>query len=262
MPDPTILTYAEHPTRKGPRALQADLFLPAAAEPAPLIVWMHSGGFRSGSREHPAHTRIAAEFARHGYAMAFIDYRLARPPAILTPHVEAAVPGLIAEAEANDTGMQETFYGPRPLGVVEDCCAFLRLAADRQAEWHLSGRFLLGGSSAGAISALNTLYLAPRLGLDRPAVSTILAFSGGYAYARPAPSGARILALHNPSDEKVPVASIRRFASDCPDTCLLIESDAQDHGGLTLDPGEPLSAAVARCVAFDRAEDPLALPVS
>lgn len=261
MTSPLVLTYAEQSTRKGPRALQADLFLPAAAEPAPLIVWMHSGGFRSGSREHPAHTRIAAEFARHGYAMAFIDYRLARPPAILTAPVEAALPGLIAEAEASETGMQETFYGPRPLGVVEDCCAFLRLAAARRSDWNLSGRFLLGGSSAGAISALNTLYLAPRLGLDRPPVSTILAFSGGYAYARPAPSGARILALHNASDERVPIASIRRLAADCPDTCLLIESDAQDHGGLTLDAAEPLSAAVARCVAFDQADDPLSLAI-
>jgi acetyl esterase/lipase len=261
MTSPLVLTYAEHPTRKGPRALQANLFLPVTANPAPLVVWMHSGGFRSGSREHPVHARMAEAFAGHGYAIAFIDYRLARPPAILTPSVEDALPALIAEAEANGSEMHETFYGPRPLGVVEDCCAFLRLAADKARDWNLSGRFLLGGSSAGAISALNTLYLPARLGLTRPAVSTVLAFSGGYAYARPAASGARILALNNPADERVPIASIRRLAAACPDPCLLVESDAQDHGALTLDPSEPLAEAVARCVAFDQAADPLALDI-
>jgi acetyl esterase/lipase len=261
MADRLTLTYAEHPTRKGPRALQADIFLPGGAEPAPLIVWMHSGGFRTGSREHPVHARIAAEFGRQGYAMAFIDYRLARPPAILKPATEAALPTLIAEAEVNAEEMQETFYGPRPLGVVEDCCVFLAFAQGRAADWGLSGRFLLAGSSAGAISALNTLYLPPRLGLSRPMVTTVFAFSGGFAYARPAATGARILALHNPADERVPVSSIRRLVDVSPDPCLLIESDTQDHGGLTVDPDEPLDRAVARCVAFDRAEDPLSLSV-
>jgi acetyl esterase/lipase len=261
MTRPLVLTYAEHPTHKGLRALQADLFLPPGPTPAPLVVWMHSGGFRTGSREHPVHARIAAEFARHGYAIAFIDYRLARPPAILTPAAEAALPALIAEARANGSEMHETFFGPRPLAVVEDCCAFLRLAVARQHDWNLSGRLLLGGSSAGAISALNTLYLPARLGLTRPPLSTVLAFSGGYAYARPAPSGARILALHNPADDRVPVASVRRLAAASPDPCLLVESDAQDHGALTLDPAEPLAAAVARCVAFDQAPDPLALDI-
>lgn len=255
------LTYAEQPTRKGPRALQADIFLPPGTEPAPLIVWMHSGGFRSGSREHPIHARIAAAFASHGYAMAFIDYRLARPPATLQPQVETALPDLIAEAEANGEEMHETFYGSRPMGVVEDCCAFLGVARACAADWRLSGRFLLGGSSAGAISALNTLYLPRRLGLQRPDISTVFAFSGGFAYAQPAATGARILAVHNPTDDRVPVSSIRRFAAISHDPCLLIESDTQDHGALTLDPAEPLIAAVSRCVAFDLADDPLGLQI-
>lgn len=258
----STLTYAEHPTRKGPRALQADLFVPEAGAPNGLIVWMHSGGFRSGSREHPAHARIAAEFATRGYGMAFLDYRLARPPAILQPGVADRVDDLVAEALAAGETMHETFIGPRPLAVVEDACAFLALAADRVAAWGLSVRFLLGGSSAGAISALNTLYLPAHLGLVRPPIATVFAFSGGFAYSpRLQPTGARILALHNPGDERVPVASIRRLAQHCPDPCLLIESDSQDHGNLTLAPDEPLSAAVARCVAFDKAEDPLSIPV-
>ncbi|MDP2084274.1 MAG: alpha/beta hydrolase [Gemmobacter sp.] len=266
-PDPMMqprltVTYAEQPTRKGLRALQADLYRPDGGGTFPLVVWMHSGGFRSGSREHPVHARMAAEFARHGYATAFLDYRLARPFAVLRPSVEACVEPLIAEAKAAGEEMHETFIGPRPLAVVEDCCAFLTFAAAQAADWGLSGRILLGGSSAGAISALNTLYLPAHLGLSRPPVATVFAFSGGFAYTpRLAASGARILALHNPSDDRVPVSSIRRLALHCPDPCLLIESDMQDHGGLCLDPDEPLSAGIDRCIAFDQAADPLSICV-
>ena len=35
----------------------------------------------------------------------------------------------------------------------------------------------------------------------------------------------------------------------------------EQDAGLTLDAAEPLSAAVARCVAFDRADDPLSLAI-
>lgn len=252
-------TYADHPTRKGMVSLQADLFRPLGTGPFPLIAWMHSGGFRSGSREHPAHTRMAVEFARHGYAMVFLDYRLARPPAILKPPTAALTETLIAEALAAGETMNETFIGPRPLAVVEDCCALLGHVSQRSDELDLSGRIILGGSSAGAISALNTLYLASWLGLERPPVTTVFSFSGGFAYTpRLAASGARILALHNPQDPRVPVSSIRRLAAHTPDICLLIESDDQDHGALTTGPEDTLPAAVARCVAFDQVTDPLA----
>jgi dienelactone hydrolase len=251
-------TYADHPTRKGPASLQADLFRPMGDGPFPLIAWMHSGGFRSGSREHPAHTRMAAAFARHGYAMVFLDYRLARPPAILKPATAALTDTLVAEASAAGETMNETFVGPRALAVVEDCCALLGHVTQRAEDLRLSGRLLLGGSSAGAISALNTLYLSPLFGLARPTVSTVFSFSGGFAYTpRLAATGARILALHNPDDPRVPVSSIRRLAAHTPDTCLLIESETQEHGALTTGPDDTMAAAVARCVAFDQAADPL-----
>lgn len=260
--EPVTIPYATHPTRRGEAALYADLCLPPDRDrPADLLTWLHSGGFRTGSRQHRNHARIAAEFARHGYATAFIDYRLARPPAVLRRRTAAALGPLVAEAEAAGEEMHPTFYGPRALAVVEDCCAFLSLAATRGADLGLSGRMLLAGSSAGAISALNTLYLPAVLGLDRPPVATVLAFSGGFAYpSRLAATGARILALHAPGDARVPVTSIRRLAARTPDPMLLIEAEAQRHGEPTLHPGEPLAEAVARLVAFDRAAEPLTLP--
>ncbi len=261
------VTYATAPTLRGDRELAADVYLPGGT-PADLLVWMHSGGFRTGSRSHRNHAILGAGFAAHGIATAFIDYRLARPPATLRPATMATLTALQADAIAAGEAMHETFFGPRPLGVVEDACAFLAFA-QAQSGWGLSGRYLLGGSSAGAISALNTLWLPRALGLPRPAITTVLAFSGGFAYPGfRHRTGARILALHNPSDERVPISSIRRLKTGTKpgdDPVQLIENARNDHGDLRMTPDEPISVAIARAVAFHRATahtEPVTLPKS
>ena len=56
-------------------ALFADLHLPAAAaKPVPAILWLHGGGWRSGTRRlGPDLSRF---FAARGFAMVAVDYRL------------------------------------------------------------------------------------------------------------------------------------------------------------------------------------------
>jgi acetyl esterase/lipase len=57
--------------------LLADLFLPLETrEPPPVIVWVHAGGWRFGSR-HLA-PDLSRFFAARGFAMVTIDYRLTR----------------------------------------------------------------------------------------------------------------------------------------------------------------------------------------
>ncbi len=249
----TTLTFASAPTRKGPRDLHADLIAPADRPAADLIVWMHSGGFRTGTRKSRHHYVIGAAFAAEGYKTAFIDYRLARPPPLLAPETTAVLAALEADARAAAVDMDATFFGFRALAAVEDCCAFLRHADARRDALGLSGRYIVAGSSAGAISALNTLYLADAIGQIRPQISTVFAFSGGFAYPSFAhATGARILAIHNPHDARVPISSIRRLAAATPDICLLIEDAANRHGDPCLNPDEPLDAAIARCAVFDR----------
>lgn len=254
MDEPLTVAYARHPTRKGLRELCADVWLPER-RPADLLVWMHSGGFRVGSRQHRAHAELAAEFGRRGIGFAAIDYRLSRPIAVLSAGSEAALPLLLADAEGSD--LAGGLIGRRALAAVEDACAFLRFARDRRRDWGLSGRFMLGGSSAGAITALNTLWLPPVLGVRRPRIATVLAFSGAFAYpSHRLRTGARILALHSPRDRRVPATSLRRLAAENgPDDDLLhlIEDETHAHGELRLTPRETLRAAVRRCVAFHRA---------
>jgi arylsulfatase A-like enzyme/dienelactone hydrolase len=55
-------------------ALLLDLYLPtqAPARPLPVVLWIHGGGWKSGSKENCPLTWLAAE----GYAVASLDYRL------------------------------------------------------------------------------------------------------------------------------------------------------------------------------------------
>lgn len=81
------LVYGEVP---GFRPLELDLYLPAdASSPVPVIVYLHGGGWRRGSRREPLPV-LGADFYRslaaRGFAVAAADYRLsgeARFPAPL-----------------------------------------------------------------------------------------------------------------------------------------------------------------------------------
>ena len=64
------LTYA----RIGDRALNLDLYWhPEAASPLALIIWIHGGAWRNGSKENP---QAALSFIDKSYAIASINYRL------------------------------------------------------------------------------------------------------------------------------------------------------------------------------------------
>jgi acetyl esterase/lipase len=74
-----------------------DLYLPPAPGPSPLIVWIHGGAFRMGSKED----RVPLEMLEQGYAIASLNYRLsqhARFPAQIED-CKAAVRWLRAHAE-------------------------------------------------------------------------------------------------------------------------------------------------------------------
>jgi acetyl esterase/lipase len=68
----TYGTYVDGSGQTQP--LELDLLLPGAASPTPLVVWIHGGGWLSGSRS-PLPSQVSALCSR-GYAVASIDYRL------------------------------------------------------------------------------------------------------------------------------------------------------------------------------------------
>ncbi len=63
-------------------ALKLDLHLPETAASPPLVVWIHGGAWRSGSKDNPPILYLLEQ----GYAIASIDYRLspvAKYPALV-----------------------------------------------------------------------------------------------------------------------------------------------------------------------------------
>src|SRR5262245_9674762 len=58
--------------RVGQTSLKLDLYLPAEGRPAPLVVWVHGGAWRSGSKSNPP----LLPLTDRGIAVASVDYRL------------------------------------------------------------------------------------------------------------------------------------------------------------------------------------------
>jgi acetyl esterase/lipase len=97
------------------RALRLDLHLPSGKTRAPLIVWIHGGAWRSGSKNDVPVRKLVAE----GYPIASVDYRLS---------TEARFPAQIHDIKA--------------------AIRFLRAHAS---EWQLSAKkIVIAGDSAGA----------------------------------------------------------------------------------------------------------------
>jgi acetyl esterase/lipase len=93
-----------------------DLYLPEApaAQPLPVIIWVHGGAWRAGSKERCP----AGRFVREGYAVASINYRLSQ---------HAIFPAQI-----------------------QDCKAALRWLRAHAEQYHLDAkRFGVWGASAG-----------------------------------------------------------------------------------------------------------------
>ena len=114
--------------------------------------------------------------SRYSYACAFLDYRLARPPAILTLPSRRLFPQLLEDAEKCGEEMQESFRRQRPIAVVEDVSSFYLWLSTRMAEFNLSGAHILAGSSAGGISVLNTLMLHSRIKHPLPKIRSAFVF--------------------------------------------------------------------------------------
>ena len=86
------ITYA---VAFGFRPLQLDLWVPAGDAPAPLVVWVHGGGFMFGDRRHLPETlrtnQLFDALLAAGLAVATVDYRHA---------LEAPFPAQLHDAKA------------------------------------------------------------------------------------------------------------------------------------------------------------------
>lgn len=78
-----------------------DLYLPENGDHLPLLIWIHGGAFRMGSKEGNEHDQLPFEYLTQGYAVASLNYRLSQH-AIFPAQIEdckAAVRWLRANAD-------------------------------------------------------------------------------------------------------------------------------------------------------------------
>lgn len=256
MPDPKelVVSYARQPTRTGDTVLRARLCLPATgAGPFPLVIWIHAGGFRSGSFLAPSHTRMGRVLCRNGYAAAFVEYRLRTKKRFLSPASLDLLPHLVADAKAHSPDINPAFIGSRAIAAVEDVAAFFAWLRRNGRGYRLSDHYVMGGSSAGAMTTLNALHLGERLGLSIPPISSAILLSGAFAY----PSfftrtDTRLLALHGTRETQIPIAPIRRYALRAGDRMTLLEHPGHHHGDPRVTRDEGLRPAYRRMLRFDR----------
>jgi arylformamidase len=93
---PQTLSYGSDP-------LQAlDLWVPAGAKSAPLVLFVHGGGWKRGSKSNAVGRALPGHMLEQGYAFASIDYRLV-PDATVEEQaadVAAALAHVLARADA------------------------------------------------------------------------------------------------------------------------------------------------------------------
>ena len=158
-----------------PLALRTDVIQPTgdtlAARPA--IVWIHGGGFKGGSRT--SMDPVAAEWARRGYVTLSIDYRL--DPGNRCQDVQD---GVITDPAQLAT---ETARCKRAIEAAQaDALEAVAWVRSHAATYRVDPlRVAVGGSSAGAVTAVNVAERANPLGGVIPAryrVGAALAMSG------------------------------------------------------------------------------------
>lgn len=105
-------------------------------EKRPLMIWVHSGGFLNGHKEHEDIVALCDSFAKRGYVTATIDYRKGFNPTSVA------------------SGERAVYRG------VQDLRAAIRYLKEHHEVYGIDTNYtFLGGSSAGAFSVLQTVYM-------------------------------------------------------------------------------------------------------
>lgn len=175
------------------QTLTLDVYRPVgdAVSRRPLIIWVHGGSFRTGSKTSQEIVDEATTFARKGYVTASISYRL------------------------SPTGCG----GSAPVGECvaainrarEDAQAAVRFFRARAGTYGVDPtRIAIGGTSAGAITALNVGYQPDNPGSSgnpgqSSAVGAAVSLSGAAIFnGEIGPGDAPALLFHGTSDGIVP----------------------------------------------------------
>jgi acetyl esterase/lipase len=173
-------------------ALRLDVYRPTgdSVTNRPAIVWVHGGGFSGGTKGSGEIVDQAQTFARKGYVSVSISYRL-RPTGCLNNPPPGSCFGAMLDAQ-------------------HDAQAAVRFLRKNRATYGVDpNRIGIGGSSAGAVTAMNVGFNPNDPGESgNPGFSSAVrgasSLSGGRTIGQADPGDAPSLLFHGTADGIVP----------------------------------------------------------
>jgi acetyl esterase/lipase len=154
----TNIVYGEATNDKGEQEkLLLDVYKPSEdkATNRPAIIWVHGGGYTSGSKDYGIEKDLAIDFAKKGYVTININYRLS----------QAAGTKAVKDA-------------------VSDCSAALKWLIENSEKYGVDkDHIALGGYSAGANAIINICYSNPKLyNINKKDIFAAIDLAGGSLY--------------------------------------------------------------------------------
>ncbi len=133
------LSYAPDASPDKKKSFLFDLYQPTDdhSAPRPLIIWMHGGGFKFGSKDAKGIKLWSKTFAQRGYVCAAINYSLSKKDPLF-----------------NFSELQKScFYA------VQDVKTAIAYFKKHHADYNIDpDKIILAGNSAGGLTALQTAY--------------------------------------------------------------------------------------------------------
>ena len=133
------LSYAPNASPDEKKSFLFDLFQPSEdhSAPRPLIIWMHGGGFKFGSKDAKGIQLWSKTFAQRGYVCAAINYRLSKKNPLF--HFDE---------------LQKSCYY-----AVQDAKEAVAYFKHHHIEYNIdTNKIILAGNSAGSMIALQAAY--------------------------------------------------------------------------------------------------------
>jgi acetyl esterase/lipase len=203
----TAIIYRRTTTYQGATIdLRLDIHQPRGdtATKRPVVMWMFGGGWVAGNRQ--SMSSWASDSARRGYVGVTIDYRI------------RSATGLDLQAAAFDA--------------YDDAVAAVAWLKSNASTYRIDPTAIVaGGYSAGAINAMNLLYLPGRRG---PATSPVAGgvSIAGLSFATPTAGDPPSIMHHGTTDTVVPLSAAQstcNAANAAGSVCQLITYAGQGH---------------------------------
>jgi acetyl esterase/lipase len=209
------VTYATAPdlVSGAPVTLRLDVFRPTGdtATDRPIIIWVHGGGFRTGTKA--ATTTVASEYAQRGYVTLSVDYRL--DPGNRCQDVQD---GKITDP--NELAIETARCERAIFAAQHDTQAVVRFVRANAASYGADpGKVAVGGFSAGAVTTLHVAYRSHDPGdvgdfdnLDSRVQAALAASGCNYDPDSIGSGDAPVFLLHAEFDQAVPFACAQSTA--------------------------------------------------